>query len=140
MTRWIATITLLLLGLWVLPVSALAAKPRIRKSVKTSAAGRGVSYSSAKLSRATNSVIVTFINTGKVGSITYTLSYSANGIAQGVVGTVAAGNQNQTRDLYFGTCSKGVCTPHRGIKNAVLIVETTLTTGATNVKRYIIRV
>jgi len=123
--------------------TASAAKPRTR-SVAPVKSGGGVAstgYSRAKLSRGTNSVVVTFVNLGKVAKVTYTLSYTANGIEQGVVGSLTpAGVATDTRDLYFGTCSHGVCTAHRGIQKAVLIVETKLTTGRTNVKRYRIKI
>lgn len=116
--------------------TAQAAKKRVRIS-----APRGTSYSSAKLSRATNSVVLTFLNLGKVSKITYSLSYTANGIQQGVVGSlVPSGQGTDSRDLYFGTCSKGVCTPHYNIKNGVLLVSTTLASGATNVKRYRLKI
>lgn len=132
-------ITVLSLATAALTTPAHAAKVRIRAPRVRAAAG--VSFSSAKLSRATNSVVVTFLNLTRAKSVTYTLSYTANGISQGVVGTLTpVGQTSDTRDLYFGTCSKGVCTPHYAIRNATLTVETTLTNGTTNVKRYRIKV
>jgi hypothetical protein len=121
--------------------STYAAKSRVRTSVvKSGGGGGGAGYSKAKLSRATNSVVLTFLNLGNVSRITYTLSYAANGIEQGAMGSlVPSGAATDTRDLYFGTCSHGVCTPHRGIQKAVLLVETQLTSGRTHVKRYRIR-
>lgn len=118
----------------------LAAKPRVVKKGKAPVvAARG--YSSARLSRATNSVVVTFQNLTRVKKVSYELSYSAQGIAQGVIGSLApSGQATETRDLYFGTCSKGVCTPHYSITNAVLLVTTQLSSGATNTKRYRIKV
>jgi hypothetical protein len=118
-----------------------AAKPRVKKvAVKTGGTTVGTSYSSAKLSRGTNSVIITFLNLTKATHVTYTLSYSANGVEQGVVGSITlTGQASDSRDLYFGTCSHGVCTPHRYITGATLVVETTLKSGGTNVKRYKIK-
>lgn len=134
----IAILTLLLVQ--EVPPPAFAAKPRVRKSSTTSRV-RGISYSSARLSRPTHSVIVTFLNLGSVRKVTYTLSYTASGIAQGVMGSlIPSGQATDTRDLYFGTCSKGVCTPHYTIRNAVLTVTTTLTSGGANVKRYRLKV
>ncbi len=115
------------------PSDAFAAKKRVfaPKAV-------GTSYSTAKLSRGTNSVVVTFKNLGKVKRVDYTLSYSAQGISQGVMGSFVPGG-SAVRDLYFGTCSHGVCTPHSGITNATLTVTTMLTSGAIHTKRYIIK-
>lgn len=99
----------------------------------------GVAYSVAKLSRSTNSIVITFKNLAKVKRIEYTLSYSANGISQGVLGSFVPEGISGSRNLYFGTCSKGVCTPHYGIKNAQLVVTTSLTSGRTHTKKYIIK-
>lgn len=132
-------ILLLAVSLFAFPIEA--AKPRVRTSSAKSAGTAATGYSKAKLSRSTNSVVVTFMNLGNVSRITYTLSYTANGIEQGAVGSlVPSGSGTETRDLYFGTCSHGVCTPHRGIRNAVLLVETQTTSGRTNTKRYRIRI
>jgi hypothetical protein len=112
---------------------AYALKKRIR-------AARAV-YSSAKLSRGTHSVIPTFYKLPGVAKFDYVLSYSANGIPQGVVGSFVppAGGGNESRDLYFGTCSKSVCTPHYGISGATLTITATTTGGATYIKRYVIK-
>lgn len=135
----ILIILLLAFSLFAFPVEA--AKPRVRTSGTKSTGTVATGYSKAKLSRGTNSVVVTFINLGNVSRVTYTLSYTANGIDQGAVGSLApSGSSTDARDLYFGTCSHGVCTPHRGIQNATLIIETQLTSGRTNTKRYKIRI
>lgn len=119
---------------------ASAAKPRVRSSgvLRTGAVTTG--YSKAKLSRATNSVVVTLMNLGNVSRVTYTLSYAANGIEQGAMGSLVPSGSTDSRDLYFGTCSHGVCTPHRGIQKAVLLIETQLKSGKTHVKRYRIKI
>lgn len=122
------------------PAPAFAAKKRVRVSAGSGKA-TGVSYSSAKLSRATNSVVITFLNLSQVKRVEYVLSYTANGISQGVVGSfVPSGQSSNSRDLYFGTCSKGVCTPHYNIRGASLVVTTTLTSGAVSSKQYVIRI
>lgn len=135
MSLQIVTIILAFMFFFSLADPAFAAKKRVRAPVVA-----GFSYSSARLSRGTNSIVVTFKNLAKVKRVEYALSYTANGIAQGVMGSfVPGGESSNSRDLYFGTCSKGVCTPHYGITNATLTVTTTLTTGPTNTKRYVIK-
>ncbi len=112
------------------PVSAAKKRIRVPKAA-------GVAYSQVKLSRNTNSIVATFLNLGRVRRVDYTLSYLANGVSQGVVGSfVPTGQATEARDLYFGTCSHGVCTPHYGITGASLIVKTTLKSGGTHIKRY----
>lgn len=122
---------ILLFFILVKPDSVYALKKRIRAA--------RASYSSAKLSRGTHSVVVTFYAIPRVVKYDYMLSYSANGIPQGVVGAFSPAGQNDSRDLYFGTCSKGVCTPHYGITNASLTVTATLKGGATYIKRYVLK-
>ncbi|MBI4066722.1 hypothetical protein HY411_03320 [Candidatus Gottesmanbacteria bacterium] len=121
--------------------SVHAAKPRVQKSAPTASKKivTGVSYSSAKLSSASRSVIVSFFNLDKVSKISYLLSYTGSGNAQGVGGTITPSGTTDSRDLYFGTCSKNVCTPHYTIKNATLIVTATLKSVGTRTKRYILR-
>lgn len=126
----------LLLMLAIAP-PADAAKLRVRKT----SGGIVRSYSSVKLSRNTNSVIVTFQNLTDAKRVRYELSYMANGVPQGAMGTVqAAGLVSDSRDLYFGTCSHGVCTPHYNIKNTTLIITTELSSGGTHTKRYRIKI
>jgi len=134
-------LTLLFLALFLFTSPVTAAKPRIRTAPQKSSGAVVTGYSKAKLSRGTNSVVITFLNLGSVSKISYTLSYTANGIDQGAMGSlIPSGSNTDMRDLYFGTCSHGVCTPHRGIQKAVLLVETKLTSGRTNTKRYRIRI
>lgn len=124
-----AIIFLLLISAKTAPVFALKKRVRAAKAV----------YSSAKLSRGTHSVIATFYAIPGVSKFDYILSYSANGIPQGVVGAFVPSGSNDSRDLYFGTCSKGVCTPHYGITGASLTITATTTGGATYIKRYVIK-
>lgn len=115
------------------PVSA--AKKLVRAPRATS-----FSFSKVSLSRPTHSAVISFFNLNKVKRIEYTLSYTASGISQGVMGSFApSGLSSDNRDLYFGTCSKGVCTPHSNIQKASLIITTTLSSGAVNTKRYIFK-
>lgn len=117
-----------------------AAKKRVRRA-STSRATSAVAFSRARLSRPTNSVVVTFLNLNQVRRVDYVLSYAANGVQQGVVGAFSpSGQTTDERDLYFGTCSRGVCTPHYNITSATLTVTARLTSGATHVKRYRIKV
>lgn len=120
-----------------LPVQA--AKLRIRNTgtgVRT-----GSSYSTAKLSRSTNSIVVTFQNLSSTKRVSYELSYLANGVPQGAMGSITTtGLVSDSRDLYFGTCSHGVCTPHYNITNATLLITAQLTSGGTNSKRYRIKI
>ncbi|MBI4066607.1 hypothetical protein HY411_02725 [Candidatus Gottesmanbacteria bacterium] len=139
--RHLLVLTIVVFTLALFTPSVHAAKPRVRKSapVTTRKVIPGVSFSSAKFSAASRSVIISFFNLDKVSKISYLLSYTGSGQAQGVGGSISPSGATDSRDLYFGTCSKGVCTPHYNIKNAKLLVTATLTSGGINIKRYILR-
>jgi len=84
---------------------------------------------------------VYFGNLQNAKSVSYTLSYETNGKPEGVSGTVSPSDGNSaTRELLFGTCSTGVCTPHQNIKNMKLEVKIALVSGKVLVKRYRIKV
>ncbi len=129
----------LILSLLSTPVHA--AKPRIQKSAPavSKKVVAGVAYSTAKLSSASRSVIVSFSNLDNVSKISYMLSYTGSGQVQGVGGAITPSGTTDSRDLYFGTCSKSVCTPHYNIRNATLTVTVTLKSGGVRTKRYILR-
>ena len=118
-----------------------AAKARMQKSasVRSTKAPAGTAYSSAKLSAASRSVTVSFMNLGNVSKVSYLLNYTGSGQSQGVGGAITPSGATDSRDLYFGTCSKGVCTPHYSIKNASLTITATLKSGGTRTKRYTLR-
>ena len=131
----------LILTLFFVTPPVHAAKPRVQKNPPTASKKvvSGVSYSQAKLSASSRSVIVSFFTLDRVNKISYMLSYTGSGQAQGVGGTITPSSTTDSRDLYFGTCSKGVCTPHYTIKNAKLTVTASLKSGGTRTKRYILR-
>lgn len=130
---------LILFIFFFLPHHIHAAKPRPK--VQKSYGGFCQSYSSARLSRTTNSIAVSFGNLGLVKRISYELSYTANGILQGAMGSIAIhGQAIDSRDLYFGTCSHGVCTPHYNIRNATLLISTLTKQRSVCTKRYRIKI
>lgn len=138
--RYISLSFCFALALIILP-PVHAAKPRVQKSAPpvSKKVAAGVAYSSVKLSAASRSVIVSFFNLDIVSKISYLLNYTGSGQAQGVGGAIIPNGATDSRELYFGTCSKGVCTPHYFIKNAKLLVTATLKSGGSRTKRYILR-
>jgi len=86
-------------------------------------------------------LVVYFGNLNKANSVTYTLMYQSSGVDQGVSGTLDSANGNSlTRELYFGTCSSGVCRPHGDLSNMKLEVTSDLTSGKKTLKRFKIRI
>lgn len=128
------------LGLTLLiPEVVYAAKPRVRATTaKKTAPVSGTIYSKVKLARP--NIVISFYNLDKVKTVNYILSYVASGLEQGAGGAVSfTGSTADSRTLYFGTCSRGACTPHTNIKNAQLLVTTTLKSGSTHTKLYRIK-
>ncbi len=132
-SRLVSIFILVLLMLF--PVPAEAAKIRVRKP---RAAKPATSFSSVSVSPNTHSLHLSFQNLSKVSSVTYELSYSSWDIPQGAMGSLTvSGQSSDSRDLYFGTCSHGVCTPHYGLgAKAYLMVCADLTNGTQWCKRY----
>ena len=130
------------------PPPALAARKRVR--VKASAGEGdggavrrsiyGGASSSVKFRADRKAFILTLSNMGNISSVSYQLTYLANGVSQGVMGKINPSIEpTASRELLFGTCSHGVCTYHTNIANARLKVSSLLTSGVTVIKPYRIR-
>ena len=85
-------------------------------------------------------LLINFSSFDQVASATYSLTYTANGVPQGVSGTVTAATGGEQRELLFGTCSGGVCRYHTNITNARLVIESKLKSGSIIRKPYRIKV
>lgn len=121
----------------VFPSFSYAAKPRPKPAaIKTVSSN---TFVSAKLRRDRLALNVYFANISKYSQISYTLTYTANGVEQGVQGSVSGGQNSQSRELLFGTCSKNVCTYHRGIQNMHLTVTAAKSDGTSVVKKFRIK-
>ena len=115
--------------------STHAAKARVRSGAATVRRAAGVSYVTVRKSKPTHSLKLLFSNLGKVSKVSYTVQYAAGASPQGIVGSFSpTGQSTDTRDIYLGTCSSGVCTPHGNIKTIVVVIRVTLTSGATYTK------
>jgi hypothetical protein len=91
---------------------------------------------SAKLRKDRQALIINFANLSQVKSLSYTLSYTAQGIPQGVVGTITPKTQTLQRTLLFGTCSKNVCRYHKNIQGMKLVVTAKLKSGKKYIKTF----
>lgn len=131
------------------PSPILAARTRIRVKPPAKSGGGGApvqrsayggASSSVKLRGDRKAITLTLSNMGGISSVSYQLTYIANGVSQGVMGKIdPALEATATRELLFGTCSHGVCTYHTNISNMKLTVSSHLTSGVTIIKPYRIR-
>lgn len=68
---------------------------------------------------------------GKMKTIEYELTYDSRGITQGAMARPidVSGKDTFERDIYLGTCSKNVCTPHLGVTKVSLTLVFTDVSG-----------
>jgi|GEM_PF-476829 len=133
--RYTLVLIFTLCTLHLLANPVFAAKKRMKGRLPVS-----VGYSTVGLRSDRRAINVNFINLGNVKQVNYSLIYTANGIEQGVGGTIApSGEPSAQRELLFATCSKGICTYHYNITNMRFIVTTTLPSGLTSTKSYRIK-
>jgi hypothetical protein len=91
-----------------------------------------ISVDLTKSTTAANTVIISVKGMGgKMVSVAYELMYESKGVTQGVTGKSVdvAGKDTFERDLYLGTCSRNVCTPHLGVSSVNLVLVFTDTAG-----------
>lgn len=118
------------------------ALPRYRKAVQiapnTTSAGI---TTTASLRGDRQAVNVFFSNLSKAKSVSYTLTYQAQGVDKGVSGSIDLSVGNSTsRELVFGTASSGVYHYDTGIANAKLEIVSELLTGKKTLRRFRIKV
>jgi len=141
---FLSLITVFIFSL-VIPSETLAAKARTSRGTTGSSrsyistGGRVVT--SAKFRGDRRAVIINFTGLTNAKSVTYSLTYSSNGIPQGAMGTITniAGSVD-SRELLFGTCSHGVCRYHTGITDGRLVITSKLKSGLTTRKSYGLKV
>ncbi|MFC1790356.1 hypothetical protein ACFLZP_02635 [Patescibacteria group bacterium] len=146
----ISSFFFLCLGFLLLVSPASAAKKRPSRGWKrtarsqssgstTSSSTRGVK-TSVKFRPDRLGLLVNFGSFGNVVSVTYTLSYTSNGVSQGAMGVVKPESAGSQREILFGTCSSGVCRWHDNVRNARLVIDSKLSSGKIIRKPYRIKV
>lgn len=122
-----------------MPTGAEAAKPRSwGKTTTVVSKSSGGPWVTARLTKWKQYVFLNFGGLGNVATIDYELTYSGNGIEQGVWGTVKGG-ANASRELFMGTCSHGACVAHQNINGVRLAITYTMKDGKNIIKRYKVR-
>lgn len=125
------------------PSSASAKRllPFLKKTTKvTTSTSSGVT-SSVKFRGDRLGIIITFNSLQSAYKVDYFLSYQAKGITQGASGSITDTSiGSATRDIIFGSCSKGVCRYDSGISNAKFVITIYLNSGRKIVRSYRLKV
>lgn len=121
----------------------LCARPALAKkkigSKKTAGFSWGITVS-PRLRKDRKALTVNFSSLQNANSFTYELTYLADGIDQGVYGSVTPKGENSTvRELLFGTCSHGVCRYHTNIENMRFTVTANLKNGKKTIRKYLVK-
>lgn len=143
MKKTLRTITLLL-ALVALSASSVSAKkllPFLKKATGvTTSTSSGVT-SSVKFRGDRLGIIVTLGSLQAAYKVDYFLSYQAKGITQGASGSITDTSiGTATRDIIFGSCSKGACRYDTGISNAKFVITIYLNSGRKVVRSYKLKV
>lgn len=91
-----------------------------------------ISVDLTKSTSAANTIIISAKGmNGKMANVSYELTYESQGVMQGATGTSVdvSGKDTFERDIYLGTCSRNVCTPHLGVSKVSLVLVFTDTSG-----------
>lgn len=91
-----------------------------------------ISVDLTKSETAANTVVVSVKGMGgKMVSVAYELMYESKEVTQGVTGKSVdvSGKDTFSRNLYLGTCSRNVCTPHLGVSSVNLVLVFTDSAG-----------
>ena len=144
MLKKIAILFIILSLFLSIPLEIWAAKPRITRgkttTVSKTSSSTGRVTSSVKLRADRKGVLLNLFSLNNATSVSYQLTYTTNGIPQGVMGTVKPTGTTETRELLFGTCSGNVCRYHTNIREARLVVTSKLKSGKTTRKPYRLKV
>ena len=147
MKKKIFLISLIISLFFILPANVRAAKrrpprggkPQVKTTTRTYSSSRGVK-ASVRFRPDRRGLLVNFSGFDNITSVTYALTYTADGIPQGIRGTVTAETAGEQRELLFGTCSHGVCRYHTNITNARLVIDSKLSSGIIIRKPYRIKI
>lgn len=126
------------------PVFAKKLLPYLRKTVttaKTTKTTTGKVKVSVKFRTDRRAIVATLSNLTVANKVDYFLSYNSKGITQGASGTIMNTSQGAiSRELLFGSCSKGVCRYDTSITNAKFVVNSYLPNGQKVIKTFRIKI
>lgn len=125
----------------VFPDSSFALTRRKLPGKKITISNSSTVGTSVRFRHDRRAVIVSFSHLDLANSVTYVLTYLANGKSEGSQGMIRpAGEIATSREILFGTCSTNVCTYHINITNARLTITIALKSGKTVRRSYRLKI
>lgn len=122
-------------------VSAKKLLPFLKRNTGTTTSTSSQVTSSVKFRGDRLGIIVTLGNLQAAYKVDYFLSYQTKGTTQGASGSITdISVGGATRDIIFGSCSKGACRYDSGISNAKFVITIYLTSGRKIVRSYKLKV
>ena len=138
---YIIGLVLLLVTLGASSVSAKKLLPFLKKATGVTTSTSSGVVSSVKFRGDRLGIIVTFGNLQAAYKVDYFLSYQTKGITQGASGSIADTSiGSATRNIIFGSCSKGVCRYDTRISNAKFVITIHLNNSRKIVRSYKLKV
>lgn len=140
-TLYIFIFILVLVALSASSVSAKKLLPFLRKATGVTTSTSSGVISSVKFRGDRLGIIVTLGNLQAARKVDYFLSYQSKGITQGASGSITDTEVGSaTRDIIFGSCSRGACRYDSGISNAKFVISIYLNSGRKIVRSFRLKV
>ena len=140
----VLSIFALVFVLSVLSTSLVSAKkllPFLRKATGVATSTSSGVTSSVKFRGDRLGIIVTLGSLQAAYRVDYFLSYQTKGTTQGASGSITDTSiGSATRDIIFGSCSKGACRYDSGISNAKFVITIYLNSGRKIVRSFRLKV
>ena len=122
-------------------VSAKKLLPFLKKATGVTASTSSGVTSSVKFRGDRLGIIVTLGSLQATRKVDYFLSYQTRGTTQGASGSITdTGVGSVTRDIIFGSCSKGACRYDSRISNAKFVITIYLNSGRKIIRSYRLKV
>lgn len=115
----------------VLAKKKITRRPQVKPTTQTSQA-----WNKLKLRSDKKAVLLVLGGMRHVDSLSYSLTYTADSIPQGIESYHTPKDGNTQKELVFGTCSGSDCTYHQNITDMEFQVKFELKDGQTITRRY----
>jgi hypothetical protein len=118
------------------PTKALAKKKIVRKVKDETVTNLVQPWDKLKLRSDKNAILLMLGGIKLANSVSYTLTYTADSIPQGIESYHTPEDGNTQKELVFGTCSGSDCTYHQNITDMIFEIKYGLKDSRTLTRKY----